>query len=331
MKNRKAFLTGITGQDGSYLADLLLAKGYEVYGMIRRSSLPNNARIAHLQGKARMHLVYGDMVDSGSIRKLIARIEPDEVYNLAAQSDVRISFDMPEYTADVNALGALRIFDAVKDYDVQHGTRTPIYQASTSEMFGISAPPQSETTPLKPRSPYACSKVFAHNVAANYREAYDMYIVSNILFNHESERRGMLFVTRKITHGIARILAGKQKYITLGNMNAVRDWGYAPEYVETMYKMLHQKKPDDYVIGTGEAHTVREFAKEAFAQAGVEDYMKYIKIDNNLKRPEETAPLIADSSKARSQLGWKPRVKFKELIEIMLKADIEGVKNGCQE
>lgn len=326
---KKAFLSGITGQDGSYLADLLLDKGYEVHGMVRRSSVSNVTRIDHICGNKNVHLYYGDLLDSGSIRKLIYQIKPDEIYHLAAQSHVRVSFDQPEYTADADAVGTIRILDAIKDFQEQIGKKVRFYNAASSEMFGSSPPPQNENTSFKPRSPYACAKVFSYYATINYREAYDLYAVSGILFNHESSRRGETFVTRKITKSIAKIIKGTEKYIPLGNLEAKRDWGYAPEYCECMWKMLQQEKPEDYVIGTGETHSIREFLKEAFEYSGLGDYNKYVKIDRKYMRPSEVDNLRADASKAKKLLGWTPKVKFKELVRIMVDADLkaEGVSH----
>lgn len=325
----KAFLTGITGQDGSWLAEILLKKGYEVHGIVRRSSVSNVTRIENIYYHPMVHLYYGDLLDSGSIRKLIYKIKPDEVYHLGAQSHVRVSFDLPEYTSEVDAIGTIRILDAIKDIQEETGKKIKFYQASSSEMFGAAPPPQNEQTAFHPRSPYAVAKVFAYYATINYREAYDMFCVNGILFNHEGERRGETFVTRKITKGIAKIIKGTEKTIPLGNLEAKRDWGYAPEYMEAAIKMLQQDKPDDYVIGTGEVHSVREFAEEAFRYAGLGDYEKYITIDEKYMRPSETNTLQADASKARRLLGWEPKVKFKELVKIMVDADLkeEGVEH----
>lgn len=324
----KAIITGITGQDGSYLAELLLQKGYEVHGIIRRASSFNTARIEHLyqdphEIKRRLFLHYGDLSDSGNIRKLISKIQPDELYNLAAQSHVRVSFDIPEYTADVVALGTLRILEAIRDFHEQTGKRIKFYQASSSEMFGATPPPQNEGTPFHPRSPYAVAKVFAFNTTRNYREAYDIFAVNGILFNHESPRRGGTFVTKKVTRGITRILAGLDKKIYLGNLDAQRDWGYAPEYMEAAWTMLQQQEPDDYVIGTGESHSVSEFVQTAFARAGIPDWKHYVEIDQRYFRPTEVVHLLADASKAREKLGWIPKTKFNDLVNIMVDADLE--------
>ncbi|MBI2453958.1 MAG: GDP-mannose 4,6-dehydratase [Parcubacteria group bacterium] len=319
---KKAFITGITGQDGSYLADLLLAKGYEVHGIMRRSSSFNTDRIAHIplnlhDPKSRFCLHYGDLTDSSALNRLLKTIRPDEVYNLGAQSHVRVSFDIPEYTADVVGLGSLRILDAIRET----GIKTKFYQASSSEMFGLAKPPQSEVTLFHPRSPYACAKVFAYWITKNYREAYGMFAANGILFNHESPRRGENFVTKKITHTVARIKAGLEKKLYLGNLGAVRDWGYAPEYVEAMWLILQQNKPDDFVIATGEAHTVKEFVEAAFGIVGL-DWKKYVEIDPRYYRPSETPVLIGDYKKAKRILKWKPKVRFKKLVRLMLEYDL---------
>jgi len=324
-----ALLTGITGQDGSYMADFLLAKGYEVHGIVRRNSSFNTWRIEHIYGgtvqEARdFFMYYGDLTDANSLIHIIEKVKPDEVYNFGAQSHVRISFDIPENTANITGLGALRLLEALR---VNH-SHAKFYQAGSSEMFGLAREiPQNEHTPFHPRSPYAVAKVFAHWTTVNYREAYDMFIVNGILFNHESPRRAENFVTRKITTGVARILAGKQKKIYLGNLEAKRDWGYAPEYVEACWRMMQQEKPEDYVIGTGETHTVREFVEEAFRLAGISDWRHYVEIDPRYHRPTEVPILLADAKKAREQLGWEPKVKFNDLVKIMLEADCarEGV------
>jgi GDPmannose 4,6-dehydratase len=329
-KVEKAFVTGVTGQDGSYLVELLLDKGYEVHGLVRRSS--NFIIGSHegylqrelLNNHKKLQLYYGDLSDYGSIEKIVSDVKPDEVYNLGAMSDVRVSFDIPEYTGDVTGLGALRVVEAVRAAGLP---KTKIYQASTSEVFGrVQEIPQKETTPFYPRSPYAASKVFAHWICKNYRESYGMFIASGILFNHESPRRGPNFVTRKITRGVANILLGRQKKIYLGNLNAKRDWGYAPEYVEGMWLMLQQEEPDDYVLATGETHTVREFIEEAFAYAGIKNWRKYVEIKKELFRPAEADILVGDPSKARRKLGWKPKTKFKDLVRILVDADIELAK-----
>jgi len=322
---KRAFITGITGQDGSYLAEFLLAKGYEVHGLIRRSSTFSTSRIDHIyvdphEPGARLFLYYGDLSDSTQLTNVIYSIRPEEVYHLGAQSHVRVSFDTPEYTGDIVALGTTRILEAI----CKSGIKARFYQASSSEMFGDSPPPQSEQTPFRPRSPYAAAKVYAYWMTRNYREGYGLFAANGILFNHESPRRGATFVTRKITRGMAHILAGKQRYLYLGNLEAKRDWGYAPEYVEAMWRMLQQDEPGDYVIGTGETHSVREFLVEAFDYAGL-DWQEHVKIDQRYFRPLETELLVANASKAKEKLGWQPKVTFKELVRIMVDADMEAV------
>ena len=321
---QRALITGITGQDGSYLAELLLSKGYEVHGIIRRSSSFNTERIdpiykdRHEKG-TKLFLHYGDLSDASSLIKILGETQPDEIYNLAAQSHVRVSFDIPEFTGDVTAIGAVRILDAMR----QVTPKARFYQASSSEMYGlVQAVPQNEKTPFYPRSPYAAAKVYAHWITVNYRESYGLHASSGILFNHESPRRGETFVTRKITRAIARIKAGLQDKVYLGNLEAKRDWGYAPEYVEAMWRMLQQEKPDDYVVATGETHTVQEFLDVAFARAGL-DPKKHVAFDKRYLRPAEVDLLIGDASKAKKQLGWEPKVKFKQLAEIMVDADIQ--------
>jgi GDPmannose 4,6-dehydratase len=321
---KKAFITGITGQDGSYLAELLLSKGYEVHGLIRRSSTFNTSRIDHIyidphDPHAKLFLHYGDLSDSEQIAHVIYNIRPDEVYHLGAQSHVRVSFETPEYTGNVTALGTTRLLEAVRRSN--HGMK--FYQASSSEMFGSAPSPQSEETPFNPRSPYACAKVYAYWMIRNYREGYKMFAANGILFNHESPRRGATFVTRKITRGIARILAKKEKYLYLGNLEAKRDWGYAPEYVECMWRILQQETPDDYVIGTGETHSVREFLHEAFTYAGFE-VEEHVRIDPKYFRPTEVEVLIADPTKSQKNLGWKPIIKFSDLVKIMVDADMRS-------
>jgi GDPmannose 4,6-dehydratase len=312
---RKAFITGITGQDGSYLAELLLEKDYEVYGMVRRSSTFNRSRIDHLYG--RLELVYGDLGDGSSLNQLMRTIRPDEVYNLGAQSHVRVSFDIPEYTADVVALGTLRLLDAIREGDL----RCRFYQASSSEMFGkVHEVPQSEKTEFHPRSPYAVGKLFAHWITRNYREAYGMYAVNGILFNHESPRRAETFVTRKITVAIGSILRGEHNELRLGNLEAKRDWGFALDYMEGAWRMLQQDEPDDYVLATGETHSVQEFLEAAFTYAGL-DWRDYVKIDQRYFRPAEVDLLIGDYSKAKEKLGWEPTVRFEELVRMMVDAD----------
>ena len=321
---KRALITGITGQDGSYLAELLLGKGYEVHGVIRRSSSFNTERIdpiykdRHDKG-ARLFLHYGDLSDPSSLIKILGETQPEEIYNLAAQSHVRVSFDIPEFTGDVTAIGTVRLLDAMR----QVAPKARFYQASSSEMYGlVQAVPQNETTPFYPRSPYAAAKVYSHWITVNYRESYGLHASSGILFNHESPRRGETFVTRKITRAVARIKAGLQDKVYLGNLEAKRDWGYAPEYVEAMWRMLQQDKPDDYVVATGETHTVQEFLEVAFARAGL-DANKHVAFDKRYLRPAEVDLLIGDASKAKKKLGWEPKVKFKQLAEIMVDADIQ--------
>ncbi len=326
----KALITGITGQDGSYLAELLLQKGYEVHGIIRRASTFNTKRIDHIyqdphETHRRLFLHYGDLTDAESIRKLIHKIHPDEIYNLGAQSHVKVSFEIPEYTANIDALGVIRILEAIRDFQESTGKKIKFYQASSSEIFGASLPPQHELTPFKPRSPYGCSKVFGYHVTVNYREAYGIFACNGILFNHESPRRGETFVTRKITRGIARIKAGLDKKIYLGNLDSRRDWGYAPEYMEIAWRMLQQEHPDDYVIGTGEAHSVKEFVEIAFSHAGISDWQNYVDIDQKYYRPSEVHHLTADASKAKKILGWEPKILFHDLVKIMVDADIEEI------
>ncbi len=322
----KALITGITGQDGSYLAELLLSKGYEVHGIIRRASTFNTGRINHLYtdphvNGVKFFLHYGDISDSTNLIKLLYNLKPDEVYHLAAQSHVRVSFDIPEYTGDVSGLGTVRILEAIRET----GIKTKFYQASSSEMFGmVREIPQKETTPFYPRSPYGCSKVYAYWITVNYRESYNVFACNGILFNHESPRRGETFVTRKITRALAHIKAGLQDSLYLGNLDAKRDWGYAKEFVDAMWLMMQQDKPDDYVIATGETHTVREFLEEAFSYAGM-DWKKYIKIDPRYFRPAEVDVLIGNASKAKEKLGWMPKTSFKELVRLMVDADIEAV------
>ncbi len=348
----RALITGITGQDGSYLAEFLLSKGYEVHGLIRRASTFNTHRIDHIyidphNPNARFFLHYGDLSDSGQLINLIYNIKPDEIYHLGAQSHVRVSFDMPEYTGDITGLGTVRILEAIR----RSGIKTKFYQASSSEMFGASPPPQNEATPFYPRSPYAAAKVYAYWMTVNYREAYGLFACNGILFNHESPRRGETFVTRKITRALAHILAGKQEKLYLGNLKAKRDWGFAPEYVEAMWLMLKQDKPEDYVVGTGESHPVREFVEKAFNYAGVEIEWKgtgteekgivksidkkwqgiikegqtLIEIDPKYFRPTEVEHLQAEITKARKKLGWQPRTTFQELVMIMVDYDMKAV------
>jgi len=322
---KKALITGITGQDGSYLAELLLSKGYEVHGLIRRASTFNTRRIDHIYhdphgngDPVRLLLHYGDVSAPDSLVDVIYNVRPDEVYHLAAQSHVRVSFDMPEYTGDVTAIGTIRIIEAIR----KSGIQARFYQASSSEMFGSTNPPQNEDTPFHPRSPYAAAKVYAYWMTRNYREGYNMYACNGILFNHESPRRGETFVTRKITRGVAAIKAGRQPYLYMGNLEALRDWGYAPEYVECMWRMLQQDTARDYVIGTGESHSVREFLQEAFGYAGM-DWREYVRIDPRYFRPTEVDYLQADTRRAQNELGWQPKVCFRDLARIMVDADLE--------
>jgi len=327
---KRALITGITGQDGSYLAELLLHKGYEVHGIIRRASTFNTHRIDHIYRdphngeKVKLYLHYGDIAVGETLQHIVYNIKPDEIYHLAAQSHVRVSFDMPEYTGDVTGLGTIRILEAVR----KSGVNSRFYQASSSEMFGATKPPQNEETQFCPRSPYAAAKVYAYWITRNYREAYNIYACNGMLFNHESPRRGETFVTRKITRAVASIKAGKQRHLYLGNLEAKRDWGYAPEYVEAMWLMMQQKKADDYVIGTGETHSVREFLEEAFSYADM-NYEEYVRIDERYFRPTEVDLLLSDPSKAKKYLGWEPKVKFNELVRIMIDADFELMGLDC--
>jgi len=334
-KRRRAIITGITGQDGSYLVEFLLKKGYEVFGLIRRASQFNTHRIDHLyqdphERGVRLRLVYGDLNDASSLNRTIKTIRPDEVYNLGAQSHVKVSFETPEYTGEVGALGTTRLLEAIRD----SGIKTKFYQASSSEMFGNAEEfPQNEKTPFRPRSPYAIAKVYAYWMTVNYREAYNMFACNGILFNHESPRRGETFVTRKITMGLARIKHGIQDKLYLGNLDTRRDWGFAGDYVEAMWLMLQQPKPDDYVIATGETHSVKEFLQEAFDYAGF-NWKKYVQIDKRYFRPTEVNCLLGNSAKARKKLRWKPKVNFKQLVRMMVDADMELVSRqlygSCQ-
>jgi GDPmannose 4,6-dehydratase len=329
---KRALITGITGQDGSYLSELLLEKGYEVHGIIRRSSSFNTGRIMHLfkdvhETDSRFNLHYGDLTDGSRLEQLMERISPDEVYNLAAQSHVRISFDEPIYTADVVALGMLRLLEAIRT--VFGNSHVRFYQASSSEMYGLAPAPQSEKTPFYPRSPYACAKAYAYHQVINYREGYKLHASNGVLFNHESPRRGETFVTRKITRGLARILAGKDKKVYLGNLDAKRDWGYAKDYVEAMWLMLQQDTPDDYVIATGESWSVRDFLHEAATLVGIK-WQDFVEIDKRYFRPTEVDLLVGDATKAREKLGWKPKVSFSELVRLMMKADLEEQGLGNQ-
>ncbi len=321
---KRALITGVTGQDGSYLSEFLLSKGYEVHGIVRRASTFNTPRISHLykdphhHENVRFFIHYGDLADTSVLTHLIYNLQPDEIYHLGAQSHVRVSFDLAEYTGNITGLGTVRVLDAIR----QSGIKTRFYQASSSEMFGESPPPQNEQTPFHPRSPYAAAKVFGYWSAVNYREGYNLFACNGILFNHESSRRGETFVTRKITRGLARILAGKEEKIYLGNLQAQRDWGFAPEYVECQWRILQQDKPDDYVIGTGESHSVQEFVKEAFAYVD-RDWEESVEVDPRYFRPTEVNCLQADIHKAKQVLGWSPQVTFKDLVKIMVDADME--------
>jgi GDPmannose 4,6-dehydratase len=329
MEPKKALITGVTGQDGSYLAELLLSKGYQVHGIIRRASTFNTSRIDHIivdeqhTPGAKFFFHYGDMTDATNIISLIQKIQPDEIYNLAAQSHVKVSFETPEYTANADALGTLRLLEAMRLLGVEK--KVKFYQASTSELFGkVQETPQSETTPFYPRSPYAAAKLYAYWIIKNYREAYGMFVSNGILFNHESPRRGETFVTRKITRAVANIVAGKEKKIYLGNLEAKRDWGFAPEYVESMWRILQQEHPDDFVIGTGQTHSVREFVQEAFLYVGL-DIADHIQVDENYFRPTEVDLLLANPAKAKEQLGWEAKITFKDLVKIMMDADLRAL------
>ena len=324
---KKALITGITGQDGSYLAELLLSKDYEVHGVIRRASTFNTERIDHLYqdphiNGVRLFLYYGDLADSTNLIKLLYRIQPDEIYHLAAQSHVRVSFDIPEYTGDVTGLGTIRILEAIRET----GLKAKFYQASSSEMYGkVQEVPQRETTPFYPRSPYGAAKLYSYWLTVNYRESYGMFACNGILFNHESPRRGETFVTRKVTRAAARIKAGLEEKVYLGNLDAKRDWGYAKEYVEAMWLMLQQEEPDDYVIATGETHSVRELLEETFSYAGL-DWRKHLAIDERYYRPAEVDLLIGDPGKAKRKLGWEAKTKFKDLVRLMVDADMETAR-----
>jgi GDPmannose 4,6-dehydratase len=325
--DKVALITGITGQDGSYLAELLLSKGYTVHGLIRRSSSFNTERIDHIYAEPqdphrRLFLHHADLTDGVALVNLLREIRPDEVYNLGAQSHVKVSFEAPLYTAEATALGSLRLLEAIRSAD----TSIRYYQASSSEMFGSTPPPQNESSPFHPRSPYGCAKVFAYWSAVNYREAHDLYAVNGILFNHESPRRGETFVTRKITRAVARIQAGIQSHVYLGNLDASRDWGYAPEYVEAMWRMLQQPTPSDYVVATGKAYTVREFCQVAFAHVGL-DWQEYVRFDERYQRPSEVDALLGDPTKAREELGWKAEVECDEVARIMVDADVKMLED----
>jgi GDPmannose 4,6-dehydratase len=324
---KRALITGITGQDGSYLAEFLLERGYEVHGILRRVSLFNTDRIDHLYHDPHLSglnltLHYGDLCDGTALRRVLEKVQPDEIYNLGAQSHVKVSFEIPEYTADTVALGTLRLLEALRDHIGQTGTPVRYYQAGSSEMFGAAKPPQNEATPFYPRSPYAVSKVAAHWYAINYREAYGLFICNGILFNHESPRRGETFVTRKVTRAVGRIKMGLQDKLFLGNMDAKRDWGFAGDYVEAMWLMLQQEKPDDYVVATGESHSVRELVEMAFDEAGL-DWRRHVELDPRYLRPSEVDFLQGDAGKARVRLGWRPRVDFASLIRMMVEHDVD--------
>lgn len=329
-QRKRALLTGITGQDGSYLGELLLEQGYEVHGIIRRTSTFNTDRIDHIYEDphvegARLFLHYGDLTDGTTLRRILEEVQPAEIYNLGAQSHVRVSFDAPEYTADAVGMGALRILEATRDYQQRTGAEVRYYQAGSSEMYGkVQAVPQTEETPFYPRSPYACAKVFAHWQTVNYRESYNMFACNGILFNHESPRRGETFVTRKITRAVARIVAGQQKKLYMGNLDAKRDWGYAKDYVRAMWLMLQQEQPDDYVVATGETHSVHEFLDIAFGRVNL-DWKNYVEFDERYLRPAEVDLLIGDPAKAKQQLDWEPSVTFEELVHLMVDADLHAL------
>ena len=329
-QTKRALITGITGQDGSYLSELLLSKGYEVHGIIRRTSTFNTDRIDHIyvdphNEQARLFLHYGDLTDGTTLRRIIEQIKPVEIYNLGAQSHVRVSFDSPEYTVDAVGMGTLRILEAIRDYQQRTGIEVRFYQAGSSEMFGkVQDVPQKETTPFYPRSPYACAKVYAHWQTVNYRESYDLFACNGILFNHESPRRGETFVTRKITRAIARIVEGTQKKLYLGNLDSKRDWGYAKDYVEAMWLMLQQEQPDDYVVATGETHSIKEFLTASFSCVNL-DWHDYVEFDERYLRPAEVDLLIGDPAKAKEKLGWKPSVSFEELVALMVAADLKAL------
>jgi GDPmannose 4,6-dehydratase len=329
-ENKRALITGITGQDGSYLSELLLEQGYEVHGIIRRTSTFNTDRIDHIyedphNERAQLFLHYGDLTDGVTLRRILEEVKPVEIYNLGAQSHVRVSFDTPEYTADAVGMGTLRLLEAIRDYQQRTGIQVRFYQAGSSEMFGkVQEIPQKETTPFYPRSPYACAKVYAHWQTVNYRESYGLFACNGILFNHESPRRGETFVTRKITRALARIVAGKQKKLYLGNLDSKRDWGYAKDYVRGMWLMLQQDEPDDYVLSTNETHSIREFLDIAFNYVNL-DWHDYVEFDPRYLRPAEVDILIGDSTKARQKLGWQPSLTFEELVILMVEADLKGL------
>lgn len=329
-QQKRALITGITGQDGSYLSEFLLEQGYEVHGIIRRTSTFNTDRIDHIyedphKEGVRLFLHYGDLTDGTTLRRILEEVQPVEIYNLGAQSHVRVSFDSPEYTVDAVGMGTLRLLEAIRDYQHRTGIQVRFYQAGSSEMYGlVQAIPQTETTPFYPRSPYACAKVYAHWQTVNYRESYDLFACNGILFNHESPRRGETFVTRKITRAVAGIVAGKQKKIYMGNLDAKRDWGYAKDYVKAMWLMLQKDQPDDYVIATGETHSVREFLELAFSYVNL-NWQDYVEFDERYLRPSEVELLIGDSTKAREKLGWAPSVTFEELVSLMVEADLQAL------
>ncbi|MGM3308529.1 GDP-mannose 4,6-dehydratase [Anabaena sp. WFMT] len=329
-QQKRALITGITGQDGSYLSEFLLEKGYEVHGIIRRTSTFNTDRIDHIyedphKEGVKLLLHYGDLTDGTTLRRILEEVKPTEIYNLGAQSHVRVSFDSPEYTVDAVGMGTLRLLEAIRDYQQRTGIQVRFYQAGSSEMYGlVQAVPQSETTPFYPRSPYACAKVYAHWQTVNYRESYNLFACNGILFNHESPRRGETFVTRKITRAVARIFAGKQKNIYMGNLDAKRDWGYAKDYVKAMWLMLQKDEPDDYVIATGETHSVREFLDLAFGYVNL-NWEDYVEFDDRYLRPAEVDLLIGDPTKAQQKLGWKPSVTFPELVSLMMEADLQAL------
>ncbi len=329
-QQKRALITGITGQDGSYLSEFLLEQGYEVHGIIRRTSTFNTDRIDHIyedphREEAKLFLHYGDLTDGTTLRRILEEVQPVEIYNLGAQSHVRVSFDSPEYTVDAVGMGTLRLLEAIRDYQQRTGIEVRFYQAGSSEMFGlVQAVPQKETTPFYPRSPYACAKVYGHWQTVNYRESYNMFACNGILFNHESPRRGETFVTRKITRAVARIVAGKQNKIYMGNLDSKRDWGYAKDYVRAMWMMLQQEQPDDYVIATNETHSVREFLELAFNYVNL-DWEEYVEFDKRYLRPAEVDLLIGDSTKARTQLGWTPSVTFEQLVALMVEADLQAL------
>jgi GDPmannose 4,6-dehydratase len=329
-QQKRALITGITGQDGSYLSELLLENGYEVHGIIRRTSTFNTDRIDHMyedphEATARLFLHYGDLTDGGNLRRIIEEVQPHEIYNLGAQSHVRVSFDSPEYTVDCVGMGTLHLLEAIREYQRRTGLEVKFYQAGSSEMFGlVQAVPQKETTPFYPRSPYACAKVYAHWQTVNYRESYNLFACNGILFNHESPRRGETFVTRKVTRAIARIIAGQQKKLYMGNLDSKRDWGYAKDYVRAMWLMLQQDQPDDYVVATGETYAIREFLDVAFGHVNL-NWENYVEFDTRYLRPAEVELLVGDATKARQKLNWEPSVTFNELVHLMVDADLKAL------